>query len=150
RGGGALLEVIKRAHQPDESRRRKVLADYRALVAGGVDSLDAALPHLPPRAREAAEQRPPLDPSILVSGDDLLRRAGSARRPARVHTRVTTAHREIVYRAESASLAEVELGPVTAIGRAGTQCATVDVFAAALGGAAWSYASAEATVEVPA
>jgi hypothetical protein len=30
RGGGVLLEVIKRAYQPDESRRRKVLADYRS------------------------------------------------------------------------------------------------------------------------
>jgi replicative superfamily II helicase len=150
RGGGVLLEVVKRAYQPDESRRRKVLADYRRLVSDGADSLDAALPDLAPRAREAAEQRPHLAPSIVVSHDNLLLKAGSARRPARVHTRVTTAHREIVYRAESASLAEVELGPVTALGRQGSQCVTVEVFAATLGGAAWSYASCDATLEVPA
>jgi helicase len=150
RGAGALLEAIKRAYQPDESRRRKVLDDYKRAISRGVTSLDDALPHLAPKSRDAVKQRPMLQPSLAEVNGTLVLNAGSARRPAQAHTRITTAHREIVHRTESASLGEIELVPLAQLGRPGIQRVAVEVSAAALGGVAWSYATCTGEVQVPA
>jgi hypothetical protein len=92
RGSGPLLEALRRAYQPDESRRRKVLDEYARLRIRGVGSLDEALPLVAAKSRDTIGQRPALQPNVAVDSGRLVVHAGRSRRPARVHSRIVTAH----------------------------------------------------------
>ena len=72
RGGGALLEALKRGYQPDETRRRKVLQDYAALRARNIDSLEAARGSVAEPVRRAIEHRPTLEPTLVTDNGQLL------------------------------------------------------------------------------
>ena len=150
RGSGCLLEALKRAFQPDESRRRKVLDEYARLRARGVNSVEDALPLLAARSQDALEQRPKLEPGLAVDGGQLVVHAGRSRRPARVHTRIVTPHREIIHRTETASLATVELVPVAQLGRAGKLLVSVELVAGVSSGLAWAYANCSGEIDVAA
>src|SRR5438874_1356594 len=82
--------------------------------------------------------------TVGADGGRLVVHAGRSRRPARVHTRIVTPHREIIRRTEQASLAMLELMPVTQLGGAGTQQVSVEIFASVVSGLAWAYANCAA------
>ncbi len=149
RGGGALLEALKRAYQPDETRRRKVLQDYARLRARGVDSLEAARDLVAEPVRRTIQRRPELEPKVVIDNGHLLLHAGRSLSPARLHVRIATEQRELMHTAERADLDTVALGPADQLGSEGRHHFTLEVVAGTAVRPSWAYASCEGDVEVP-
>jgi superfamily II DNA/RNA helicase len=149
RGAGMLLQVLRQQYPADDTRRRKVLADYRALRDRAVDGVQSAGPYLKGNGRAYADAIPQNTPSIEVCDGRLVARLGTASTRVRAHVRLVTKQREMIQRVDTADPREVPLVRLEELGGAGATSVDLEVLLRGSALSLWSYGQCGTEVTVP-